>query len=110
MQHKPPASVTPPTKPPPKPKDSRRSVQSPLPRFDQALREACNRKRVIILSLAVPISMPNDQGSSHTDLDVLEGQILEADTYAIKIRLTRPIEGREVWVNKAHIAATYIVS
>lgn len=110
--HTPPAHAPRPTGPPPKPSDAKRAMpkaKAELPRFDQALRQACNAKQRVILSMAVPVFLPVAANVGDA-LDTIEGDILEADTYAIKIRLTRPVDGLEMWISKSHIVATYIVA
>lgn len=82
---------------------------SQLPRFDQALRQACNSKQRVILSMAVSVFLPTESNVRDA-LDLVEGDIVEADTYAIKICMTRPVKGLEMWISKSHIVATYIVA
>lgn len=78
-----------------------------LPRFDQALRKAKNDGSQVRFSLAVGITVFDDD----EPYEVLGGTILEVDTYAVCVLWDGgPIHHREfgIWIGKNNIAGTII--
>lgn len=72
-----------------------------LPRYDQELRGAKNDGREVRFTLALETDFCDDDFRC-------QGLILEVDRFNIKIGLT--VERREVWVGKAFIVGTEILS
>lgn len=74
--------------------------QAVLPRYDQALRNAKNLGKRIKVELAMSTSFTDAEG-------VVEGDVLEVDKFAVKIRTTA---GREPWIFKSMIVGTEVLA
>lgn len=71
-------------------------------RYDQALLNAKNSKKLVKLDLALDTSFTDNEGRC-------EGQVLEVDKYAIKMHLSKPHSCIE-WIGKSFIVGTEVLN